>query len=88
MSVVDPRPFLEEIDHEFLDQYQGQTSKMIPKVQYTEPTFPAPAPRTQTAMVRPGKQSLDMPSPYLPHIKSRIVRLGAFIDTDAVSILS
>jgi hypothetical protein len=92
MSVVDPRPFLQEIDHEFLEKYKGETSKMITEIQYAEPTFPGPGsseqkvPLNATAKAE-NQLSRDIPSLQLPLVKSRIVRLGEFIDTDAVSIV-
>lgn len=91
MSIVDPRPFLQEIDDEFFGQYRGDKPKTVSKIRYSEPTITMSAPGKQEASVNtPVKPeafvSPSIPSPQLPIVKSRIARLGEFINTDAVSL--
>lgn len=89
MSVVDPRPFLKEIDYEFFEQYKAGTLQTFPEIQYTEPTLSALGLSNQKIPLNDdakneNKLSLGINAHQLPNIKSKIARLGDFIDTDAV----
>ncbi|KAJ5782463.1 hypothetical protein N7457_004237 [Penicillium paradoxum] len=90
MSVVDPRPFLKAIDYEFLEKYMGAKPQMIAEIQYAEPTIlTAEMHKENTSLDASAKADIQfsqtLSNHALPHIKSRIVRLGEFIDTDALA---
>ncbi|KAL4874970.1 hypothetical protein BJY04DRAFT_233131 [Aspergillus karnatakaensis] len=89
MRVTDPRPFLEDIDQDhFLDyKARGLRSTCITsEVPYVEPRFPSPPSACQTPSVNgEGQPPQAISRPELPVIKSKIARLGSFIDTDALA---
>lgn len=93
MSVVDPRPILLELDYEVLKQYKGGSSQMVvAEIDYTEPIFKKSKPTKQSIHFNvedklENRAPREIARPRLPLIKSRIARLGEFIDTDAVSFI-
>ncbi|KAL2802454.1 hypothetical protein BJX63DRAFT_426062 [Aspergillus granulosus] len=78
MSVTDPRPFLQELDEELLKRCNTSRMKRTnADVVYTEPALQRPEP--------PKQIPRSMPRAEFSVIKSRIARLGDFIDTDALA---
>ncbi|KAJ5131574.1 uncharacterized protein N7515_007613 [Penicillium bovifimosum] len=91
MSVTDPRPFMQDLDYEFLQIYKDRSSNaLLSDVSYMEPTFPILHKSKQSVASLMGHELKDpapedTPRPALPVINSKIVRLGGFIDTDALA---
>ncbi|KAE8158559.1 hypothetical protein BDV40DRAFT_291663 [Aspergillus tamarii] len=87
MSVTDPRPFLQGLDHEIFELYRSRSSeKMVAEINYAEPSFTNSEPTEQSILVNVKDLPLqECDNPGLPVIKSQTVRLGDFVDTDALA---
>jgi hypothetical protein len=90
MSVTDPGPFLQDLDYELLERYETRSSHpSVTDVPYMEPIISRSELSQQSFASHMEDKSEDQapqdtPRPGLPVINSKIVRLGEFIDTDAV----
>lgn len=90
MSVTDPAPFLEEVDVDFFQRYtQRVEEKTATTIAYVEPHVgpvdASPAPPNLTEKVSDLKLEKEDTSDAHAIIKSKVITLGDFIDTDAVS---
>lgn len=89
MSVTDPAPLLAEIDVEFFKKYTQRVEEATnTKMMYVEPhvgpvevSAARPSLTQQTSDQKLEDEESDAPA----LIKSKVVTLGDFIDTDAVS---
>ena len=83
MQVTDPRPFLEKVDVDFFEKHRGFKAKSaLTSVAYVEPCFPI---AHKPSNGDNGAQDGAVENAALKAIKSRVVRLGDSVDTDAVS---
>lgn len=83
MRLTDPRPFLDSEDVEFFKNYQGDLNKAHDPVPYVQPGT-----RSQSAQGKPSRNldSRSVSKVYgMESVHSKIVTLGDFIDTDALS---
>lgn len=96
MKIIDPHSFLEDIDMEKLRGYlgyipfeiapDGQTQSQL---QYSEP-YSQSSNKEETQVVQ---EAVSLPHSGLQSVKTeaikgRVLRLGDFVDTDAVSLRS
>ncbi|KXT07952.1 hypothetical protein AC579_3912 [Pseudocercospora musae] len=88
MTITDPAPFLAELDQAFFARYKGFGDGELAAVDYSEPTPFQDATEAQEAPDCPTT-TVDTQGPYesqpISVIKSKVVTLGDFIDTDALS---
>lgn len=87
MSVTDPAPFLEDLDVEFLLEYKNapaRTSRSSTEIKYVEPHLGALALLAKHVPPRLASQNVEERSPDAEKIRSKVVVLEDFIDTDAV----
>jgi hypothetical protein len=87
MSVTDPTPFLEEVDVDFFQRYtQRVEEKTATTIAYVEPHVgPVDSSPNLTEKVSDLKLEKEDTSDAHAIIKSKVITLGDFIDTDAVS---
>lgn len=89
MSVTDPAAFLSDLDLDFWRSYRGEDDKnqVYDKVDYVEPDLEAAAKDIRPSEPQSSqKRSVgDAVVPELESVTSKVVTLGDFIDTDAVS---
>ena len=86
MSVTDPAPFLRDMDVEFFQKYKNPPSIQVLAVKYVEPHVGQIAtPKATTEKVDNGEHG-QQPADS-GNIRSKVVVLGDFIDTDAVSVI-
>ena len=90
MTVTSLADFLEELDVDFFHFYRGEKDENLPAVKYVEPrpnaeTGPAshetPSTDTRSLLTDSSAESLGTKS----LVKSKVVILGDFIDTDALA---
>ncbi|KAK4905945.1 hypothetical protein LTR49_024831 [Elasticomyces elasticus] len=87
MTVADPAGLLQEIDEAFFRWYKGVDADQLTSVTYVEPRPPVDGPRT-TSLGRAenlGLASADEPAGAFEVVRSKVITLGDFIDTDALS---
>lgn len=87
MTVTDPAPFLREIDVDFLKRYKSIPNGASQSMMYSEPRVPVDSVTQQRAPVPPTKdETASIESQQQPGIvQSKVITLGDFIDTDALS---
>ena len=84
MVVTDPAPLLREMDREFFRLYKNPSVEDVPAVRYVEPHVglkPGAAPKEGQRVEE--EQDSGSAGP----IRSKVIVLGDFIDTDAVRLL-
>jgi homoaconitase/3-isopropylmalate dehydratase large subunit len=81
MTVTDPAPFLAQIDLEFYQRYKNIPKELLKPVTFVEPHVGPLEPGTDTKL--PDTWASQEFEP-METIKSKVVVLGDFIDTDAV----
>lgn len=87
MELTDPTPLLAEIDHDLWQKYKeagskSKTKKLATSVTYSEPNFQQLSQTSKREIAEEGKGG---PVKKRDPIRSKVVTLGDFIDTDAVS---
>ncbi len=85
MTVTNPESFIADLDRDFFRIYKGVQDDELPLVQYVEPK---PKPNSAAASIPTQKDALPGPeslAPAMTIIKSKIVTLPDFIDTDALA---
>lgn len=83
MTVTDPAPFLAQIDFEFYQRYKSIPKESLKPVIFVEPHV-GPLKR-ETTVKSPNISILQEELKPMEPIHSKVVVLGDFIDTDAVS---
>jgi hypothetical protein len=89
MSVTDPTEFLKEMDLGFFRNYKNApalTSHSLTAVKYVEPHVGSQAPLNKRFTAPHENEAFEEPSSNLGKIKSKVVVLEDFIDTDAVGL--
>lgn len=82
MQITDPRSLLDDMDIEFFKTYRGDAEKVYKPVTYFEPGVRAQsATKRKSNKTDSGVTSQDGSN----QIQSKIITLGDFIDTDALS---
>ncbi|KAF7196888.1 putative aconitate hydratase [Pseudocercospora fuligena] len=88
MTITDPAPFLAELDQAFLVKYKGFDGGELAALDYCEPTPFQDSIEAHEATDPPANtveaQRPDV-SRSAPSINSKVITLGDFIDTDALS---
>jgi hypothetical protein len=93
MNITDPKEFLEEIDMDILRDYLGYipfeiapSEKTRCKIQFSEPySAISNGEETHTTREAISQPPGEIKGATTQVIKGRVLRLGDFIDTDAVS---
>ena len=98
MQITDPQPLLNVLDQERLRTYLGFTpfmedvSASVGSIKYVEPGGKDAETRSLTEKETDSgghSAKMDAPEEMSYHrIEGKVLRLGDFIDTDAVSLLS
>jgi len=85
MSVTDPAPYLAEMGVEFYQRYKNISEKALKPVMFVELHVGPLAPSVKKEVGRISEPQDELTP--LGKINSKVVVLGDFIDTDAVSFL-
>lgn len=91
MTVINPASLLENLDYDFYDAYRGFSSskpRSVPKpVEYMEPNLERQdhKSRTSTPLSAYGLSTDEAKKRSLGVVRSRVITLGDFIDTDALA---
>jgi hypothetical protein len=90
MSITSPAEFLRDLDVEFFRRYRSLPDTDLVPVEYVEPDLSSRPERTKSAaaVTQELDDSDDKRLRKLDKIRSKVVTLGDFIDTDAVSLPS
>lgn len=84
MQVTDPRSFLDQEDIDFFKAYRGDIGNTPRSLAYVEPGIHSKPSKPKTAR-KSGSKPTSQPSNIIKPITSKVVVLGDFIDTDALS---
>lgn len=90
MSITSPVDFLKDLDLEFFKQYRTLPDVTLAPVEYVEPDLSSSPAQTTNSIVPVASNSSkaeDKSLRKLETITSKVVTLGDFIDTDAVSCM-
>lgn len=79
MTITDPAEFLKDLDTAFFNRYKGITDHALPPPAYVEPRAPKDGPASDST----SRTLSHEPVPNT--LTSKIITLGDFIDTDALS---
>lgn len=88
MTITDPTDLLQNLDTAFFNRYKGISDHTLPPPHYVEPRPPQDSPTSQAS---PDDTGAPLTSPTTSNepapstISSKIITLGDFIDTDALS---
>ena len=89
MTITNPTSFLEELEEDFFRKYKGVTGTSLAQVSYVEPKssvdVPGSSRSSEASVVLPLAEEEPVEELAEDVIKSKIVTLGDFIDTDALS---
>lgn len=87
MTIADPASFLADLDMDFFQRYRNISETAVKPVTYVEPHVgPLPSPSSQHEGLEKVSSKPREEFEPLGKITSKIVVLGDFIDTDAVSV--
>lgn len=92
MEITDPDFLVQKLDYDFFRRYQGFAPSLISRsIKYVEPDLEVfksrkarPSPREAAYSSQP-KETVTKSS--IEPITSKVVNIGDFVDTDAVSLL-
>lgn len=89
MSITDPAPFLQDLDVDFFERYKGISDEVFQPVMYSHPRPSLEqAAHSQTSDAATRSEATKQPpgAEKTPGIvQSKIITLGDFVDTDALS---
>ena len=90
MTVTSPAEFLQDLDFNFFEHYKGTKGRDLSPVHYVEPRPRSDEPSEPTQIPSSEKATATASPPDkspagLKMVKSKVIRLGDFIDTDALA---
>lgn len=88
MAITSPAEFLKDLDVEFFKRYRPLPDATSSEVEYVQPELSSRSeqPKKPEAAILSAGNSVGQPLRELDKISSKVVTLGDFIDTDAVSL--